>query len=106
MNVSNKKCKKNSDCKSNLCELIHENNVPKGRFCIDSNNVFWGKYHQKADKNTPTNSISDCYSGIYERYYSINNLMLIKTLFWGNRIPINRLKIELFCLISIYSLFI
>ena len=38
MNVSyGDKCKRDSDCSSNVCETVYDqNNRPKGRFCLDT----------------------------------------------------------------------
>ena len=49
-----KPCDKNSDCKSNVCELIYENDKPKGRFCLTNTN---NKYTISCRSN------KDCVSG-------------------------------------------
>ena len=47
-------CNENKDCESNVCELIYENNKPKGRYClVDTNN----KYSITCETN------KDCISG-------------------------------------------
>ena len=64
-NISyDKPCNSNKDCDSNVCELIYENNKPKGRYCLmDTNNVYTIKC--KSNK--------DCKSGSCKPIYDNND---------------------------------
>jgi uncharacterized membrane protein YqaE (UPF0057 family) len=42
---SGNKCKKNSDCSTNICEMKYENGEPQGRFCLEGA----GKYSKECD---------------------------------------------------------
>jgi len=57
-------CNSNKDCDSNACELIYENNKPKGRYCLmDTNNVYTIKCR----------SNKDCKSGSCKPIYDNND---------------------------------
>ena len=59
-----KSCNSNKDCDSNVCELIYENDKPKGRYCLmDTNNEF--------TKTCSTNK--DCMSGECKPIYDLND---------------------------------
>ena len=64
----NTPCRKNKDCPSNVCEMIYENNKPKGRFCIGSDN----RYTIKCNVN------KDCKSNICEKIYDEKGNFLVK----------------------------
>lgn len=52
--IYSKPCKEDSDCQSNVCEQIHDdNNVPQGRFCVS----------EKSEYGRVCNSGLDCESG-------------------------------------------
>ena len=64
-----KSCNSNKDCDSNVCELIYENDKPKGRYCLmDTNNKF--------TKKCTTNK--DCMSGECKPIYDHNNNFLTR----------------------------
>ena len=59
-----KSCNSNKDCDSNVCELIYENDKPKGRYCLmDTKNKF--------TKTCSTNK--DCMSGECKPIYDLND---------------------------------
>lgn len=58
-----KPCNSNNDCDSKVCELIYENNKPKGRFCLMNTNK---KYTKKCYSN------KDCMSGQCTPIYDLN----------------------------------
>ena len=64
-----KKCNKNKDCKSNVCEMIYQNSKPVGRFCLENSN---NKYTKKCV------SSKDCMSGICKKIYDSNGHYLVK----------------------------
>jgi len=65
----NQKCNKNADCASNVCEMIYENGIPKGRYCLNNTS---GRY-------TKTCRISrDCLSGICSKIYDENGRFVTK----------------------------
>tara|TARA_Y100000022_G_scaffold175096_1_gene163538 strand:+ start:117 stop:923 length:807 start_codon:yes stop_codon:yes gene_type:complete len=69
MSISfNEKCKKNSDCQSNVCELIYENGEPKGRFCLVDDK----KYTKSCTWD------KDCNSGKCQQIYDNNGRFLTK----------------------------
>ena len=49
-----KPCNKNRDCESNVCELIYENDKPKGRYCLTNTD---NKYTIECENS------KDCISG-------------------------------------------
>jgi len=53
-------CNSNKDCESNVCELIYENDKPKGRYCLMNTN---NKYTKKCSSH------KDCNSGMCEKIY-------------------------------------
>jgi len=53
-------CNSNKDCDSNVCELIYENDKPKGRYCLMNTN---NKYTKSCKSN------KDCNSGNCEKIY-------------------------------------
>ena len=64
------KCNKNSDCESNACELIYENNSAVGRFCLVSGEDT--KYTKKCQRHR------DCNSNKCEKIYDANGHYLTK----------------------------
>ena len=64
-----KKCNKNKDCKSNVCEMIYQNSKPMGRFCLTNSN---DKYTKKCI------SSKDCMSGICKKIYDSNGHFVVK----------------------------
>ena len=65
----NKSCNSNKDCESNVCELVYENNKPKGRFCLTNTN---NKYTKVCKTN------KDCMSGKCTRIYDNDNNFLTR----------------------------
>ena len=64
-----KKCNSNKDCDSNVCELIYENNKPKGRYClVNTKNKF--------TKKCVTNK--DCMSGQCKPIYDHNDKFITR----------------------------
>tara|TARA_Y100000591_G_C21853470_1_gene713278 strand:- start:6094 stop:6984 length:891 start_codon:yes stop_codon:yes gene_type:complete len=59
-----KPCNKNSDCRSNVCELIYENDKPKGRYCLTNTDK---QYTISCRSN------KDCISGECIDIYDDNN---------------------------------
>lgn len=59
-----KSCNSNKDCDSNVCELIYENDKPKGRYCLMDTNK---KYTKKCSTN------KDCMSGECKPIYDLND---------------------------------
>mgnify|MGYP003687849427 FL=1 len=63
----NQACNSNKDCDSNVCELVYENNKPKGRYCLTNTN---NKYTKKCKTN------KDCISGECVSIYDNDNNLL------------------------------
>ena len=59
-----KSCNSNKDCDSKVCELIYENDKPKGRYCLMDTNK---KYTKKCYTN------KDCMSGQCKPIYDLND---------------------------------
>ena len=59
-----KSCNSNKDCDSKVCELIYENDKPKGRYCLMDTNK---KYTKKCSTN------KDCMSGECKPIYDLND---------------------------------
>ena len=64
-----KPCNKSSDCKSNVCELIYENDKPKGRYCLTNTN---NKY------TISCRSDKDCISGECKDIYDKNGNLVTR----------------------------
>ena len=60
-----KECKKNSDCKSNVCEMIYENGEPKGRYCLENTE----------EKYTKSDKIPEKISEFNKNDITISNLL-------------------------------
>jgi uncharacterized membrane protein YqaE (UPF0057 family) len=69
MSISfDKKCDKNKDCKSNVCEMIYNNKEPIGRFCLQDEDEYTKKC--KFPK--------DCNSGICKKILDHNGHFITK----------------------------
>ena len=64
-----KECKKNSDCKSNVCEMIYEDGEPKGRYCLENTEE---KYTKKCRFN------KDCKSGKCAKIFNTEGHLIAK----------------------------
>lgn len=71
-----KKCKKNSDCNSNICSMKYENGEPVGRHCLEGD----GKRYTK-DCEFPR----DCVSNQCVKIYDDNNKFIGKKCLKGER---------------------
>ena len=57
----NQKCNKNKDCASNVCEMLYDQGIPQGRYCLESSGIRYTK---------TCNFPKDCLSGICSKIYS------------------------------------
>lgn len=63
------KCNRNRDCRSNVCEMIYDQGVPQGRYCLNNNS---GRYTKTC--NFP----KDCISGQCVKIYDDNGHFVTK----------------------------
>ena len=65
----NQKCNKNKDCASNVCEMLYNQGVPQGRYCLESSGTRYTK---------SCNFPKDCLSGICSKIYDSNGHFVTK----------------------------
>jgi uncharacterized membrane protein YqaE (UPF0057 family) len=65
----NTPCQKNKDCKSNVCEMIYENNKPRGRYCLSDTGT---KYTKNCSNS------KDCRSGECQKIFDKNGHFLTR----------------------------
>ena len=65
----NQKCNKNKDCASNVCEMLYDQGIPQGRYCLESSGIRYTK---------TCNFPKDCLSGICSKIYDDNGRFITK----------------------------
>jgi uncharacterized membrane protein YqaE (UPF0057 family) len=72
-----KKCKKNKDCSSNICQMMYKNGEPKGRYCLEGQ----GKYTKECDFPR------DCKSNECVKIFNNKGQFITKRCLKSKRVP-------------------
>ena len=73
-----KKCKKNKDCNSNICQMTYKEGIPQGRYCLEGK----GEKYTKA-----CNFPRDCKSNNCVKIYNSSNKFVGKKCLKAKRMP-------------------